>query len=340
MKEKKPLFVRWGMAIGLLLALVFGVRFYLQSRGRQSTDDAFIEAHVMQVSSKISEKVVRVLVDDNQVVKGGDVLVELDPRDAQALLSQAKANLDSSEAKLAEARARLGAEQAGLAQALADTSETKALADNAGQELLRSKSLRKSGAIAQREYDQMMAGDLSRKAALTSKQQRAIGAQAGISVAVAAVASAAAWVEQSRALLDTARLRMDNTRICAPGDGRIARKNVEPGNFVQPGNALMALVAPEVWVIANFKETQLDRLRPGQAVEVRVDSYPSLLLKGKVESIQAGTGSRFSLLPPENATGNYVKVVQRVPVKIELELPVDSPLLAPGMSVSPSVMVR
>ncbi|MFZ4775186.1 MAG: HlyD family secretion protein [Terrimicrobiaceae bacterium] len=340
MKEKKTLLIRMGVGLALALVLIFGIRSFLQSRGRESTDDAFIEAHVMQVSSKISEKVLRVLVEDNQIVKLGDLLIELDPQDTQALLNQAKANLDSAEAKLAEARARLGAEQAGQAQAQADVSETKALSDNAGQELARSKTLRSSGAIAQREYDQMMAGELSTKAALSSKQQKAIAAEAGINVAVAAVASAEAWVEQSRALLDTARFRMDNTKIHAPADGRVTRKNVEAGNFVQPGNALLAIVAPEVWVIANFKETQLNHLRPGQGVDVRVDSYPNLLLKGTVDSIQAGTGSRFSLLPPENATGNYVKVVQRVPVKIQLDLPKDTPLLAPGMSVSPSVIVR
>lgn len=340
MKEKKLLIARGVGGAVLLLALIFGIGNYLKNRNRESTDDAFLDAHVMQISSKISEKVLSVPVVDNQMVKQGDLLVELDPRDTQALLNQAKANLDSAEAKLEEARARLAAEQAGLSQSQADVNESKALADNAEQELVRSKTLRKSGAIAQREYDQMSAGELSTKAALMSKQQKAIAAESGVRVATASVASAAAWVEQSRALLDTARLRMDNTKIYAPGSGRVTRKSVEPGNFVQPGNALMAVVAPEVWVVANFKETQLVRVRPGQAVEVHVDSYPDLRLRGKVESIQAGTGARFSLLPPENATGNYVKVVQRIPVKIQLDLQEDGPLLAPGMSVYPSVMVR
>ena len=186
----------------------------------------------------------------------------------------------------------------------------------------------------------MMAGELSTKAALASRQQKEIAAESGVQVAVAAEASAEAMVELSRALLDTTRLRLDNTKIFAPGAGRITRKNVETGNFVQPGNALMAVVEPEVWVVANFKETQLARVHPGQPVDVRVDSCPNFLWKGKVESIQAGTGSRFSLLPPENATGNFVKVVQRVPVKIRIDQPEGAPLLAPGMSVSPSVRVR
>ncbi len=332
--------VQVAAVLSVVAALVYGARHISEGRSRESTDDAFIEAHVMRVSPKISEKVLRVLVDDNQVVKKGELLVELDPRDTQALVNQAKANLDSSEAKLEEARARLEAEQAGLAQARADVREAKALADNAGQELDRSKSLRSSGAIAQREYDQMLAGGLSTTAALASREQKVHAAESGVRVAVASVASAEALVEQSRALLETARLRMENTKIHAPGSGRITRKNVETGNFVQPGSALMAVVEPDVWVVANFKETQLARVRPGQPVEVGVDSYPGLRLSGKVDSIQSGTGSRFSLLPPENATGNFVKVVQRVPVKIRLDLPEGGPLLAPGMSVSPSVLVR
>ena len=340
MKEKLHIIGRVVAGAAVLAALVIGTGHYLESRVRESTDDAFIEARVMQISPKISEKVLRVLVSDNQMVKRGDLLVELDPRDTQALVNQAKANLDSSDAKLEEAKARLSADRAGHAQALADVNEAKALADNAGQESVRSKSLRKSGAIAQREFDQTMAGELSTKAVLMSKQQKAIVAESGVKVAEAAVVAAEAMVKQSRALLDTTQLRMDNTKIFSPGTGRVTRKNVETGNFVQPGNALMAVVEPEVWVVANFKETQLARMRPGQPVEVRVDSYPNLRLKGKVDSIQSGTGSRFSLLPPENATGNYVKVVQRVPVNIRLDVPEGSPLLAPGMSVSPSVLVR
>ncbi len=340
MNMKLPWIARGLVVLGLAAVLIYWAKGLIDNRGRESTDDAFIEAHIMQISPKISEKVQRILVTDNQLVKSGDLLVELDPRDTQALVKQAEANLDSAQAKLAEAKARLGADQAGHAQALADVNESKALADNAGQELTRSKTLRESGAIAQREYDQRLAGGLSSNAALASKEQKAIAAEAGVNIALASVASAEAWVEQSKALLDTARLRLENTKILAPGAGRITRKNVETGNFVQPGNALMAIVAPEVWVVANFKETQLARVRPGQPVEIRVDSYPGLRLQGRVDSIQAGTGSRFSLLPPENATGNYVKVVQRVPVKITLEVPAGAPLLAPGMSVSPSVLTR
>jgi membrane fusion protein, multidrug efflux system len=180
---------------------------------------------------------------------------------------------------------------------------------------------------------------LSSRAAFDGKRQSALSAQSSVKVRAAEVKAAEAQIVQAQAVLASAMLRLSYTRILAPTTGRITRKNVEPGSYVQTGSALFAIVPPDVWVVANFKETQLDQMRPGQPVDVRIDAYPSLDLHGKVESIQSGTGSRFSLLPSENATGNYVKVVQRVPVKILLDLPKDAPELTPGMSVVPTVHV-
>jgi len=328
------------LGICALAAAGAGIYFFLHRGNSESTDDAYIEAHVMQVSPKISEKVLRVLVDDNERVKEGQLLVELDPKDTQALVNQARANLNSAMAKAEQARAQFEAEKSQLLQSRADVSEAEAQADNAGRELVRAGSLRKTGAIAQSAYDRARADSLASEAVLASKRQKALASESDVKVAGAAVASADAMVEQARALLDTADLRLGNTRIFAPADGCVTRKNVEPGNFVQPGNALMAVVSPEVWVVANFKETQLEKMYPGQVAEVRVDSFPGLRLRGRVDSIQSGTGSRFSLLPPENATGNFVKVVQRVPVKISLDLPSGHPLLAPGMSARPTVRIR
>lgn len=332
--------LRRAILIGTGLALVVvAVVFYLMHRGKESTDDSFIEAHVIQISPQIAERVERVLVNDNQMVKKGDLLVELDAQNEIVLLETAKANLASSEAKLAQARAQFDATNADLAQARADIEEAKANADNAAKDLTRNSELKKSGAIAQREYDTSQMQALSSKAAFDSKRQSALSAESTVKVRAAEVKAAEAQVVQARAMLDAARLRLSYTKINAPASGRITRKNVEPGSYVQTGNALLAVVPPEVWVVANFKETQLDRMRPGQPVDVRIDAYPSLKVRGRVESIQSGTGSRFSLLPSENATGNYVKVVQRVPVKIVLDLPKDAPELTPGMSVVPVVHV-
>jgi membrane fusion protein, multidrug efflux system len=326
------------MGTGVALVIV-AVVFYLVHRGKESTDDSFIESHVIQISPQIAERVEKVFVNDNQIVKKGDLLVQLDDQNEVVIFETAKANLASSEAKLVQAQAQLAATNSDLAQARADVAEAQANADNAAKDLIRNSELRKSGAIAQREYDASEMQALSTKAAYDSKRQSALSAESTVKVRAAEVKAAEAGVTQAEAILNSAKLRLSYTKITAPASGRITRKSVEPGSYVQTGNALFAIVPPEVWVVANFKETQLDHMRPGQPVDIRIDAYPSIKFHGTVDSIQSGTGSRFSLLPSENATGNYVKVVQRVPVKILLDLPKDAPPLTPGMSVIPVVHV-
>lgn len=339
--EKRAGTQRRVILIGLAVVMAAGaLAFYLAHRGKESTDDSFIDGHIIQISPQIAERVERVAVTDNQIVKKGDLLVELDSQNEIVLLETAKANLASSEAKLVQAQAQLQATTADLAQANADAKEAQANADNAAKDLVRNSELRKSGAIAQREFDTSQAQSLSTRAAYDSKRQSALSAESQIKVAAAQVEAAEAAVVQARALIDSAELRLSYTKIYAPADGRVTRKNVEPGSYVQTGAALLAIVPPDTWVVANFKETQLDDMRPGQPVDIRIDAYPSLDLHGRVESIQSGTGSRFSLLPSENATGNFVKVVQRVPVKILItDLPKDAPELTPGLSVVPTVHV-
>lgn len=340
-KEKRAGSLRRLILLGLAVAMLAGgVAFWLMHRGKESTDDSFVEAHVIQISPQIAERVEKVVVVDNQFVKRGDLLVELDSQNEIVLLETAEANLASSEAKLVQAQSQLDATTADLETARANVQEALANADNAKKDLNRNSELRKSGAIAQREYDNSQMEALSSKAAYDSKLQSVRSAESKVKVGAAEVKAAEASVTQAKAILDSARLRLSYTKIYAPASGRVTRKNVEPGSYVQTGAALLAIVPPEVWVVANFKETQLDEMRPGQPVDIRVDAYPSLDLHGRVESIQSGTGSRFSLLPAENATGNFVKVVQRVPVKIEItDLPKDAPELTPGMSVVPTVHV-
>jgi membrane fusion protein (multidrug efflux system) len=340
-KEKRASSQRRFILIGLAVVMVVGgIAFYLVHRGKESTDDAFLDAHIIQISPEIAERVNHVAVTDNQFVKKGDLLVELDSQNEVVLLETAKANLASSEAKLVQAQAQLEAATSDLAQSRADVKEAQATADNAAKDLARNKELKQSGAIAQREFDTSQTQALSSKAAYDSKRQSALSAEAQVRVAGAQVKAAEASAVQAQAILDSAELRLSYTKIFAPADGRVTRKNVEPGSYVQTGAALLAIVPPETWVIANFKETQLDEMRPGQPVDIRIDAYPSLDLHGRVESIQSGTGSRFSLLPSENATGNFVKVVQRVPVKIVFtDLPKDAPEFSPGMSVVPTVHV-
>ena len=268
---------------GLLLAL--GLWLVLLSLCYASTDDAFIEGHVVPISAKVSAHATKVLVDDNQEVKAGDLLIELDPNDYTVRDQMAKAELQA----------------------------TSAEAEKAHTDAERYKKLNAQDEVSKQQLDQAV-----------------LRAQ----VADARVASAEAHVEQ-------AGLEVSYTKIYAPIDGHVTKKSVELGQLVQVGQPLFAIVSKGKWVIANFKETQLTHMRPGQEVKIKIDTYPHKTFKGHVDSIQRGTGARFSLLPPENATGNYVKVVQRVPVKIVFdEAPDKKYPLALGMSVAPEVKVR
>lgn len=331
---------------GILIAGVVTIAtvilvFVFINRGHESTDDAFVDGHIMQISPQVAGQVAEIFVTDNQLVHKGDILVRLDSRENQAIYDQAVANLASAQAKYAQAQAQASSAEATLSEARAGVEEARATAENAAKELSRNQELRKRGVVAQQDLDRSEATALSSKAILDSRVKRVLGAESDVTVSNAQVKSAEAQVKLAAAMQESARLRLSFTSITAPEDGRVTRKNVELGNYVQTGSALMALVPDNVWIVANFKETQLRHMRPGQSATIKVDAYPFLNLTGKVDSIQAGTGARFSLLPAENATGNYVKVVQRVPVKIVLtNTPKDAPLLAPGMSVIPTVNVK
>lgn len=329
--------------IGLMLfgGVVFGVKSWLHARAWVGTDDAFLDAHVQQVSSRIAARVENVLVEDNQFVKAGQLLVQLDDRDLKVSLQQAEAGLKTAEAEVAKAEAQGLAAQSAAAQAAAQLESAQAESHNSDLELVRTRRLRQTGAVAQQELDTATKNAQSDRADVVAAQKQVGSLNAGITYTVAALEAAKASVAKAQAELDTARLNLSYAEITARQDGRVTVKSVEPGNYVQPGQALMAVVSDKVWVEANFKETQLAHVRPGQEAVVHVDAYPDLKLHGHVDSIQAGSGAQFSLLPPENATGNYVKVVQRVPVKIVLDLAEkDLPLLGPGMSVVPEIHVR
>lgn len=419
-------------AIAVIVALVFGIRYYLHSVSHESTDDAFVEARIIQVSSRIEGHVVKVHVQDNQTVKQGDLLVELDSRDLQVKLDQARAVLKAAEAReqaaragigLAKATTRGGVQQASSGvlaarsgvdtanaqvnsarervrqarssittatanaqQARAQIRAAEAEAERTSNDVQRYQSLYGKDEISKQQLDSAVSASKVAAAQLAAARDRAAAADAQVNevklaeaaaeaslkqaetqvaeaqaqvgtasgrlteasagpeqvkVSEAQAGTASAEVQQARAAVEHAELQLSYTRITAPADGRITRKSVETGNFVQIGQPFAALVSDELWVVANFKETQLDHMRPGQAVEVKIDAFPGKTLKAHVDSIQRGTGSRFSVMPAENATGNYVKVVQRVPVKIVFdEKPGGAIPLAPGMSVEPEVLVK
>lgn len=300
------------LLVAVVLAAAFGVPYYIHALSYESTDDAFIEGHIVPISPRVAGHVIEVLVNDNQEVARDTVLVRLDPASFETRVKQAAGALAAAEASVVRTQAEVKVSQAEVVRA--------------DSTLARTRKMLASNAASDQDLDNAVAGAAAAHAKHDADQQKILEAQAA--------------VQQAGAVLKQAQLELSYTEIKAPEAGRVTRKSVEAGAYVQVGQALLAIVPREVWVVANFKETQLTYMRPGQDVEVKVDAYPHSKFAAKVESIQAGTGSRFSLLPPENASGNYVKVVQRVPVKIVFTDAPQDVLLAPGMSVMPDVKVK
>ncbi|MEP6925886.1 MAG: efflux RND transporter periplasmic adaptor subunit [Pyrinomonadaceae bacterium] len=428
-RRRLPIFIVAGV---LLIGAISGTIYWLYARQYESTDDAFLDGDIVQVSPKLSAYVSKVYIHDNQQVKKGDLLVELDAKDYQARLETAKAQLQAAKAQRGQAEAgvelirkttvagrsqassnvetarsnveqtRLAAQskkgairqastavktaQANLAQTKAQVPQAEANLRLAQIEFDRRQELYNRGDVSKQMLDQAtttlqtaqaqvdaarkqvdaaasrvaeadanvaVAEDNYRQAlAQINLTQSQVNESAGrladaeaaperIAVNESQVGSAEAQIAQAETAVHQAELELSYTKIYAPEDGFVTRKVVQEGQLVQPGTALMALSQSEIWVVANFKETQLADMKIGQGVDVHIDAFPNKIFHGKIDSFQVGTGSRFSVLPPENATGNYVKVVQRIPVKIVFdETPDDVHLLAPGMSVQPKVKVR
>jgi membrane fusion protein (multidrug efflux system) len=337
--------VRVGVIIGVVAVLgiaAAGGRYYLLNVAPyESTDDAFVESYVTYVSPRVSGPVVRLLVNDNQRVKTGDVLVEIDPRDYQTQSNQAGADLAAAQSRLLQARAQITVDQAKAEQQQAAVAVAQAIAERAEADRKRYESVQ-SPAISASQFDLAKSQAKSGAASVEVARDQAKAAAAQLDLDRAEVETAEAQVQQAQARLEQAALNLSYTKVLAPKDGRVTRRTIEEGAFVQTGQDLLAIVPDQLWVVANFKETQLTRMRPGQPVIIRIDAYPDREFKGKVDSLQAGSGARFSLLPPENAVGNFVKVVQRVPVKIVFDEPLNESELdiAPGMSVEPKVRVK
>jgi membrane fusion protein, multidrug efflux system len=326
-------------ALVALAAVGVGARYYLWALHHESTDDAFIDGHVVHVAPQVGGRVLEVLVTDNQPVRVGDLLVKIDPADFRAKLDQATALSAASRSRLAQARAGLAVAEASQAQAAADVVAARADADNAAADLARYRATT-TGAVSKQAVDAASTTTQRMAAQLVVAQKKTAAAGAQVELARSQIEAAEADVKAAAAAVEQARLQLSYTEIRAAEGGRVTTKNVEPGNYVQIGQELLALVSNDVWVTANFKETQLAHMRPGQPAVIYVDAYGHDF-HGHVDSVQASSGARFSLLPPENATGNYVKVVQRVPVKIVFDDPAEGGfLLGPGMSVVPEVELR
>ena len=367
---------KWVVLVVLLAVAVAGFYVWRYYSVRESTDDAQIDGHIAPVSARVGGTVLKVNVDDNQYVETGSVLVQLDPQDYQVALDRARAEYEDAVAaalaartgvpivstttasNLATARANLNAANKEVDAARARQQEAEANYAKVSADLNRMKQLIAKDEISSQQYDAAVAAEQAARATVDAARANVAAAQSHVVQAEAQVEGAAtapqqvsvtrarasaadAAVQKARANLDQAELNLQYTTVRAPFNGVVSKRSVEPGQVVAVGQPLFAVVNLEdIWVTANFKETQLHEMCPGQSVKVHVDTF-GRDYDGHVNSMGGATGARFSLLPPENATGNYVKVVQRIPVKIVFEKGQDpSHLLRPGMSAEPTVMVN
>jgi membrane fusion protein (multidrug efflux system) len=326
-------------AMAIIAVLAAALIWWLNARHYESTDDAFIDARTVQISPQVGGVIVDVPVTDNQRVTAGSPLVHIDPRDYQVAVAQTQAQLEQAQAVVANVDAQVAAQIANIDQAKTNVTQSNAALVFSREEQARYAQLLANGAGTQQRSQQANSDLTQRQAAFAAAQAAEVSAEKQLGVLQAQRQSALAQVDVARAQLSQAQLNLSRTTINASVDGRVVRLTAAKGAFAQPGQALMAVVPRVVWITANFKETQLTDMHVGQPVDIAVDAYPGQTFKGHVDSIQAGSGVVFSLLPPENATGNYVKVVQRVPVKIAFDNP-PGVYLGPGMSIVPTVKVR
>lgn len=311
---------------------------YLPDLYQVSTDDASVDAHIVSVVPKVAAYVTKLNVDDNSKISAGDLLVELDARDFQVAVDSAKADLEVAQTTAAIVEAQLSEQQAIIVQSEATIAGDRATLEFAQQEVRRYGSLATSGFGPVQRLEQAQSDIGERKATLQRDLAALDAARAHVNVLESQHRQALASIDRQRTALAQAELNLSYTRILSPETGTVTNKTIEAGNFVQPGQTLFSIVPNDLYIVANYKETQLTKVRPGQSVTIRIDAFPDLRLRGHVDSIQRGTGSRFALLPPENATGNFVKVVQRVPVKIMFDDPGKAKQwISPGMSVETTI---
>ena len=330
---------KYGIGIlAVLIVLLITLYFYLPGFYEQETDDAYVEAHIVSIMPKLPAYASVLHIDDNTRVNAGDLLLELDAHDYLVESNIDWQALKVAESKLAEARSAVLVAKANADEATANVGLAQSGATLAAIDLKRLLAVSDSRAVSSEKLDTAQAAADGTQASLQAAKMKAASTATQVELAQSAAKTGGDLVEQARALLDRAKLDLVYTKIWAPVSGVVTSKNVEAGDYVQPGQLLFSIVPDDLYVISNYKETQLKRMRPGQKAVVRVDAFPNVRLRGHIESIQRGTGSRFALLPPENATGNFIKVVQRVPVKIVFDHPDEVlPYLAPGMSVETRV---
>ena len=314
-EDTRPEYLKKRVLVPSITGIIFllcGLFYAVHTVYYKSTDDAFIEGHVITVAPRVSGPVLHLNIEDNQDVKKGDLLLEIDPNDYQAKLKETKAKLDEAKAALVSA----------------DNQVTKSLSDLdfAKNDYERYSKMREKGISSKQDYEASL--------------NKLIVAEANNNSAKAKFNEIQSSIKRLEAEVEQDELNLSYTKIYAAADGKITNRSVEQGNYVQVAQPMFAIVPEKMWIVANFKETQLANMKPGQPVKIKIDTYGGKKFKGKVDSIQRSTGARASLFPPENAVGSYVKIVQRVPVKIVFTEDISKYNIVPGMSVVPEVKVK
>ncbi len=333
----------WTLGVILLVILLAVIGYFVWLTyyyPYETTDDAFVDARSFSVATKVSGYLDTIDVTDNQHVAAGAVIAQIAPRDYQIAVDQADAQVQSANASVANARAQIDVQSAAIDQAKAEQASSLAALDYARDQSTRQQQLLTGGAGSQEAAQQAQSTLRQAQASYTQSQASVTSAMQNKAAAQAQLNSAEASVKQAEAERESAEQNLTYTKIIAAQPGRIVKLSGSKGQYVEAGQAIATFVPDDIWVTANFKETQLTDMRPGQPVEVTLDAYPDHILHGKVASVQPGSGTAFSLLPAENATGNYVKVTQRVPVKIIVDQWPQDVSIGPGMSVVPTVTVH
>lgn len=341
---RSPVF--WVAMLALVAGMVVATRYWLDSKNYESTDDAFVDAHIVRLAPTVAGTLKRVADADNRHVSAGQLLAVITPNGPEAMLAEADAGVAQAQADLERARAQVAEASAGRVQAAAQAQAPLAAAARAAQDLARYATLQRidAPAVAAQQVDAARAEARRTAAEAAAAQSQVASAGTSVIVAQRQVAAAQAAVGARRARVQQARVTLGDLQLTAPVSGQVVNRSVNIGSYVAPGTPLMSIVPDRLWVTANFKETQLRHMRPGQPVTIKVDAFPDIKFVGRVDSIQRGAGQAFSVLPAQNATGNFVKVVQRVPVRIEFDTK-NGPdprrfAIGPGMSVQPSVKIH
>lgn len=310
----------------VLFFISFGIFSFIHSLSYQSTDDAFVEGRFIQIAPKVSGQVVSLKVDDNDFVHKGDLLLEIDPIDFQNKVKELEGALNA-------AKANKNVSSNDIDKSAADLANADKNLEFAKKDYERYSKLKANGLCTKQQYD---AAETAYKQALEKQNAMEAAVHSNVSKEEASNAN----IDKIQAQLDQAKVDLSYTKIYAPQDGYVSARAVEQGNYVNKAQPLMSVVSPNVWIVANYKETQLTKMKKGQPVSIKIDTYPQKTFKGQVDSIQLASGAKASLFPPENAVGSYIKVVQRIPVKIVFTEDISKYAIAPGMSVVPKVKIK